>query len=100
MTYSPVLNYCNGNSSAIIAAGMCSIPITVIREAPFYLTWGSTISVQITAINSVGYSVTTTTSTVSTGVVIVTYPDAPINVASVVNVTYGNQIGITWSAGL
>jgi hypothetical protein len=79
---------------------MCSIPITVIREAPFYLTWGSSISVQIVAINSVGYSVTTTTSTVSTGVVIVTYPDAPINIASLVNITYGNQIGITWSQGV
>jgi len=69
---------------------MCSLPITVIREAPFYLSWGSSITVQITAINSVGYSVTTTTSTNTTGVVIVTYPDAPINVASLLNVTYGN----------
>jgi hypothetical protein len=30
----------------------------------------------------------------------VTVPDAPINVANVASVTTGNQIGLTWSAGL
>lgn len=76
----------------------CSIPITVIRGAPFYLDWGNSVQVQIIAINIVGQSSISTNVTTGSGsgsgsgsgVVIVTTPDAPINVASIVNITYGS----------
>lgn len=68
----------------------------MIRGAPFYLDWGNSVQVQIIAINIVGQSSISTNVTTGSGsgsgsgVVIVTTPDAPINVASIVNITYGS----------
>mgnify|MGYP002636778377 CR=1 FL=1 len=73
------------------------MPISVIRDDPFYLDWGSSVYVIVVATNIVGDSLP---SSEGNGAVIVTVPDAPINVENVPAITSGNQIGLTWSPGL
>jgi len=67
-----------------------------LRSAPFYLTWGSTVIVRITASNINGNSVVTTSGS---GAVILTYPDAPVNLQTLIQYTSGTQISLSWLQG-
>lgn len=53
-------------------------------SAPYNLIWGSNITVRVTAVNIYGSS---TVSVSGGGAIIVTVPDAPINIVNVVSVT-------------
>jgi hypothetical protein len=55
------------------------------------------VYVKITATNLVGDSIE---SSEGNGAMIVTVPDAPINVANLPAVTAGNQVGLKWTSGL
>jgi len=66
-------------------------------SAPYNLIWGSNITVKVTAVNIYGSS---TVSVSGGGAIIVTVPDAPINIVNVVSVTNASQIGLSWSAGV
>lgn len=61
------------------------------------MDWGVSVHAKVIAINVVGSS---TSSLDGNGAIIVTVPDAPINLENDVAVTTGEQIGLTWSAGV
>jgi len=69
--------------------------LTVLRAAPFSLTWGSHVYAQIQAINVVGV---TPRSQAGNGAIIVSVPSAPTGLSNVPQNTTGSQIGLTWSA--
>lgn len=71
----------------------CSIPASVLIGAPFNLPWGSTIRATVTAINAVGSSLA---SLPGGNGIILTYPDPPVLLANLPQVTNFQQIGITW----
>jgi hypothetical protein len=64
--------------------------------APFNLPWGSSIYATITAANIVGDSLA---SEPGNGAIILTNPDAPLNLANDPAITTANQIAITWNEG-
>lgn len=76
---------------------MCSVLISDLLANPFNLGWGSSVVAIVSAQNSIGSSVF---STQGSGAVILTIPNAPINVQNVANITNAYQIGIQWSNGL
>jgi len=88
---------CLESMTNIIASASCTVPISTLVAAPFNLQWGSTIYATISAVNIYGTSVI---STSGSGAVIVTVPDAPMNLANNVALTTGSMITITWAQGL
>jgi len=85
---------CLESMTNIIASASCTVPISTLVAAPFNLQWGSTIYATISAVNIYGTSVI---STSVSGAVIVTVPDAPMNLANNVALTTGSMITITWA---
>jgi hypothetical protein len=68
----------------------------VFTTAPYNLPWGSSIYVIIVAVNIKGNSVV---SEVGFGGVILSIPDAPINLVNVASLTTATSIGLTWTNG-
>lgn len=97
VTYSTELSNCNGSVSSIVTGTNCIIPIHVLRSAPFFLDWGTSVFAKVIASNIVSNSLT---SPAGNGAIILTVPDAPINLANVISQTLGEQIGLSWSAGI
>jgi len=95
--YSQELVNCDGNDPTIVATAKCTVPISALRAAPFYLNWGASVYATVVAGNVVGESAT---STAGNGAVILTVPDAPINLQNVALVTNAQQVGLTWLAGV
>jgi hypothetical protein len=87
---------CPGTSSIILNSAQCSIPITVLRSAPYNLAWGSSVWAKVSASNLVGDSAY---SDEGNGAIILTIPDAPINLANNALVTSMSQVGISWNEG-
>ena len=75
---------CDGSTATIVANAGCSVLISTLTAAPFSLPWGSSIFAKIIAVNNYGPS---TASPVGNGAVILTIPDAPLNVANDAAVT-------------
>ena len=76
ITYSTELNYCDGSNVDIVAVTTCSIPVYVLRGAPFNLPWGSSIWAKVRSANLYGYS---EFSNFGNGAIITTNPDSPVN---------------------
>lgn len=74
-TYTIDFTNCDMSSSVLIT---CTIPVTTLIVEPYSLPWGSSVYAKVIAINIYGDS---TESLAGNGAVIVTTPDAPINVA-------------------
>jgi hypothetical protein len=55
-TYYTELSNCDGTESGIVAATSCTIPVTVLRAAPFNLPWGSDVYAKVLATNIYGSS--------------------------------------------
>ena len=72
------------------------MPASVINSSPFSQPWGSSIYVKVAASNLYGMSAY---STAGNGAIILTVPDAPVNVANNPLVTNTSRVGIVWSAG-
>ena len=87
VSYSLELSHCDGNEQTIVDTQSCIIPISVIRDAPFYLEWGTSVFAKIVAKNAVDSS---HESAEGNGAMIVTVPDAPINLENVDTVTNGD----------
>lgn len=73
------------------------MPTSSLLAPPFNLPWGSSIYVTITATNLYG---TSDVSNQGNGAVILTIPDAPLNLANNAGLTSAQQTGLTWSQGL
>jgi hypothetical protein len=97
VTYGVELTDCDGADSTILSARSCTVPSYTLTQAPFGLAWGSSINAKVIATNIRGESLS---SDAGNGAVILTNPDAPITLANDESVTVGNQIGLTWSAGV
>lgn len=44
-TLSTELNYCDGSDTTIMDELTCTIPLSVLRGAPFFLQWGQSVEV-------------------------------------------------------
>jgi hypothetical protein len=63
---------------------------------PFMLSWGSSVYARIIASNYLGSS---EISEEGNGAIILTFPDAPINLSENFQVTWGTRIGLMWNEG-
>lgn len=69
----------------------------MLRSNPFNIAWGSSIHAKVRATNVVGSSAY---SADGNGAIILTVTDPPVNLANVVTITSGSQIGLTWAPGV
>jgi len=65
--------------------------------APFNLTWGQSIYVQVIAINVYGQSLP---SVVGSGAIIITSPDSPINLLETITLRTSTSITFSWTQGV
>ena len=96
VTFSQELTHCDGSDSALILATECTIPISVLMSTPFNLQYGSNIHAKVLGYNQYGDSAM---SQVGSQAVILTQPDAPINVIEVTAARTESSITISWSQG-
>lgn len=47
---------CDGTNADILSARSCTVPISVLRNPPYLLTYGDSVNAKITATNLVGTS--------------------------------------------
>jgi len=85
---------CNGTLSSIYSVNSCKVPISALIIAPFSIPWGSEIFAQVSAQNIVG---TSAFGTPGGGAIILTNPDAPLNLYNDVTQTSGSAIGLAWT---
>ena len=96
VTYSEELTSCDGTDPTIVDNLQCSIPSYLLNQAPFSLAWGSSVYAKVRAINANGDS---PFSPEGNGGVIITNPDAPINLAEDSSERTLNSIGFSWQQG-
>lgn len=87
---------CDGASATITADAFCLVPINILRGSPFDHPWGASIFAKIVAFNVYGYS---DESAVGNGAIILTSPDAPLNVAEIISLRAATSISFNWIAG-
>jgi hypothetical protein len=68
-----------------------------LRSSPFNLAWGSSVYAKVSAVNAYG---TSAESSQGSGVIILTTPDAPIQLAGNSDATTGTSVGLTWAEGV
>ena len=78
---------CDGSDPAIMSALSCLVPISTLKTTPYSIEWGLSIWATVTAYNLYGPSVE---SDPGNGAIILTIPDAPINLVNVPEVTLAN----------
>lgn len=76
ITYAEEFTYCAGSDPSVILVRTCSVPVHILRGSTFNLAWGSEVYAKISAVNMYGES---ELSEEGNGAVIITAPDAPIN---------------------
>lgn len=95
-SFSLELVSCDGSTSDLIAATECSVPVRILRNAPFNLPWGSNIHAKLVATNIYGDSLE---SAVGNGALMITFPDAPLNFAEDLTKRTSSSLGFTWDEG-
>lgn len=65
----------------------CIVPVNILRAAPFNLEWGSSVWAKIAVKNVIG---TTAESGPGNGAIMLTSPDAPLDVSNVPEITTGS----------
>lgn len=81
----------------IISSTMCTEPISALMASPFNLPWGSSIYAQIIATNVIGSSAN---SALGNNAVILTSPDAPLNLENSPATTNAYRILVKWQPGV
>lgn len=94
--YAVETEFCDGSNSAIVTGLSCTIPSSKFVEAPFSLAWGSSLTAKVVAVNVKGDSIE---SDAGNGGIILTQPDAPINLVNVPLITNSNSVGLSWEDG-
>lgn len=92
-TYSEQLTSCNGSGSSIVSSTQCSIPSALLNASPFNIVWGNSVWAKLSAINVYGES---SMSSVGNGGIIITKPDAPLNILEDIAERTLNSIGFYW----
>lgn len=85
---------CDGSLSALVSATSCTIPVSILTNAPFNLTWGSSVYAKVIATNMYGDS---PVSAIGNGAVIITYPSAPLNLTEIITVRTATTLGLQWN---
>lgn len=75
----------------------CSVPTSVLLASPFNLPWGTSVWATVTATNIYGDSIV---SEAGNGAIMLTYPDAPLNLADQPLYTSASKIVLSWQQGL
>jgi len=89
------LRYCDGSLTEIILETACTIPVSVLRDSPFNLPWGSSVVARVLATNNYGSS---DYSLNGNGAIIITSPDAPTSLAENTLLRSPTTLGIKWTA--
>jgi hypothetical protein len=97
LSYSTELVNCDGSDSGIMASLTCVVPVSVLKAEPFSLDWGAEVYAKVSATNLKGRS---STSNAGNGGIIITYPDAPVNILEDLSGKTPTSIGFTWEEGL
>lgn len=87
---------CDGSQPDILASASCLVPISILRDSVYQQPWGSSISAKVIAYNLYGYS---EESNVGNDAVILTNPDAPVNLVEIVASRTPTSISIDWQEG-
>jgi hypothetical protein len=87
------INHCNGALAIIVQNAQCSIPTANLNADPFNLAWGSKVYAYVIAFNVYGAS---GSSAVGGGVVMMTIPNAPINIVENLSARTLTAVGFTW----
>ncbi len=88
---------CDGSNPIIRNANSCTIPVSILKAAPFSLPWGADITVKIIATNTKGDS---DESNPGSGAIITTIPDKPINLIEDIEYRTSSTLGLSWEDGL
>jgi hypothetical protein len=84
---------CHGADETIRTSRTCYVPINILRGSTYNHPWGASIYAKVIAYNVYGLS---DESAVGNGAVILTVPDAPLNVVEVVTSRAATSITISW----
>ena len=90
VTFLPEHTNCDMSASTDLT---CTIPVAVLREAPFNLLWGSHILAKVVAINAYGNSLV---SEQGSGAVIISKPSAPTNLVKENDLSSDTSLILTW----
>lgn len=74
----------------------CTIPVAVLKAAPYSLDWGVGVYAKVIASNLYGDSLESSEG--DGGAVITTTPDAPVNLAEDTFLRTKSTLGLTWNA--
>lgn len=74
----------------------CEVPILTLKAEPYLLAWGSSVYARVLATNNLGDSLV---SDAGNGAIILTYPDAPVDLMNDEQQTSGTQISLVWTEG-
>lgn len=96
VSFTTAVEDCDGSNLAVVSARSCFVQIATLKLAPFNIAWGSEVFAKVTAINIYGES---EESEEGNNAIILTVPDAPLNLIGVESLTNGVQIGLTWQIG-
>jgi hypothetical protein len=95
--YTIDLDNCNGSDATIITNTECTIPLSELIASIYNLDWGSEINAKVIAFNLYGDS---TESDVGNGAIILTNPDAPVNLIEVYAERSATSLGLSWDEGV
>jgi hypothetical protein len=93
VSYAEELTSCDGTDPVVVQNLDCAVPISALKTNPFSLPWGTSVYAKVSATSIYG---TSAISAAGNGAIILTVPDAPINLQNVVAITNANQIGLSW----
>lgn len=96
VSYSEYLETCDGSQPTIIQNEQCIVSSIVLNAEPFNIDWGQSVYAKVSASNTYGSS---EFSEPGNGGVILTNPDAPVNLAEDLSGRSQNSIAFTWSQG-
>ena len=75
----------------------CVLPVQTLKASPYSIAWGASVYAKVIAINIFGESFE---SAEGNGAVIITYPDAPIELQENYSQRTATSITLNWSDGL
>lgn len=85
--YTEYFTSCNGANPAVFGSRSCAVPISTLKAYPYSLDWGVGVYAIVSAINIVGPSEFSLPTLTAEAGIILTYPDAPMNLLNVPSVT-------------
>jgi hypothetical protein len=90
VTFTEDQTNCDGTDASIISATECTIPLSTLTAAPYFLINGADVFVKVIATNSKGPA----ESLVGSGALIITKPDTPVSLAENVSERTVSTLGL------